>query len=177
MSTEIQHAFAEIGARLADDTFGRRFEIDIVTRDGAEAYQLQRPWSDSLTIEVADINRHLRHLVLDASAERLPISGRYLCGHDESHWFVAGLALGRKTLTVRGAMESLKPQLVRREQRRRGVAHRRHRRRTAAYIRQGEWFFLPRPKMRVAEALVERPARARRWKSALRRRDLPCRRS
>ena len=155
MSTELQQAFTDIGALLADDTFGQAFEIDIVNQDGEEAYQLQRPWDDSLTIELMDVNQHLRHLVLDVNGWRLPISGRYLCGHDESHWFVAELAFGRKTERVRGAMESLKPDIVRREQRRKGVRHRRNRRTTAAYIRQGEWFFLPRPKMQVDDALVE----------------------
>lgn len=155
MNMELQRAFGEIGALLADETFGRRFEIDIVTQDQREAYQLQRPLDDALTFEVMDVNRHLRHLVLDVTGSRLPISGRYLCGHDESHWFVAGLPFGRNTGSVRGAMESLKPAIVRREQRRKGVRHRRDRRRTAAYIRQGEWFFLPRPKMRVPELLVE----------------------
>jgi len=156
MNVELQNAFGEIGAMLADDRFGPGFEIDIVTRKQHEAYQLQHPWDDSLTLEVVDVHRHLRHLVLDVTGWRLPISGRYLCGHDESHWFVAGLSFGRKTGTVRGAMESLKPEIVRREQRRQSVHHRRHRRKTAAYVRQGEWFFLPRPKMQVAETLIER---------------------
>jgi hypothetical protein len=159
MSTSLRHAFAEIGARLAADTFGTRFEIDIVSRNGAESYQMQRPRFDALRFDVMDVNPHLRHLVLDVSGERLPISGRYLCGHDESHWFVAGLEFGRRTMTVRGAMESLKPELVCRAQRRMGVAHRRHRRRTAVYVRQGEWFFLPRPKMHVADVLIEQGGR------------------
>ena len=51
-------------------------------------------------------------------------------------------------------MESLKPEIVRREQKRKGVKHRRHRRKTAAYIRQGEWFFLPRPMMHVGDLAV-----------------------
>jgi len=159
MNVELQNAFAEIGALLADDTFGRGFEIDIVTQDRREAYQLQHPRHDPLTLEVLDVHRHLRHLVLEVTGWRLPISGRYLCGHDESHWFVAGLPFSRKTGTVRGAMESLKPEIVRREQRRQGVRHGRERRKTRAYVRQGEWFFLPRPKMQVAEPLVERNGR------------------
>ncbi len=48
-------------------------------------------------------------------------------------------------------MEALKPAAVLREQKRKGVKHRRHRRKTAAYVRQGEWFFLPRPMMHVVE--------------------------
>ena len=152
---QVQDAFNEIGAMLADKTFGRRFEIDIITDQKREAYRFQYPWNDQLTLEVMDVNRHLRHLVLDVTGMRLPISGRYLCGHDESHWFVAGLSFGLKTGTVRGAMESLKPEIVRREQRRKGVKHGKERRKTVAYVRQGEWFFLPRPKMHVADSDVE----------------------
>ena len=48
-------------------------------------------------------------------------------------------------------MEALKPDIVLREQKRRGVKHRKHRRKTAASVRQGEWFFLPRPMMHVGE--------------------------
>jgi hypothetical protein len=155
MSTELQQAFSEIGAALADKTFGRGFQIDIVNHGQREAYQLQHPSDDELSVEIMDAKPHLRHLVLDVTGWRLPIAGRYLCGHDESHWFVAGLEFGRQTAKVRGAMESLKPEIVRREQRRKGVKNLQHRRQTAAYIRQGEWFFLPRPKMQVADVLVE----------------------
>lgn len=155
MTTTLQNAFNEIGAHLAADTMGDGFVIDIVTENDRESYQVQHPWDDSLEFEILDVNRHLRHLVLDVTGWRLPISGRYLCGHDESHWFVAGLQFGRKTETVRRAMESLKPDIVQREQRRLGVKHRRDRRKTKAYVRQGEWFFLPRPKMTVTGPYVE----------------------
>jgi hypothetical protein len=155
MSTELQQTFSEIGAVLAHQTFGHGFQIGIVNHSQREAYQLQHPSNDELSVEVMDTNPHLQHLVLDVTGWRLPIAGRYLCGHDESHWFVAGLEFGRQTAKVRGAMESLKPEIVRREQRRKGVKNLQHRRQTAAYIRQGEWFFLPRPKMPVADVLVE----------------------
>jgi hypothetical protein len=49
---------------------------------------------------------------------------------------------------------TMKPAIVLREQKRKGVKHRRHRRKTAAYVRQGEWFFLPRPNMHVGELAV-----------------------
>jgi hypothetical protein len=48
-------------------------------------------------------------------------------------------------------MEALKPAAVLRAQNQKGVKHRRHRRKTKAYVRQGEWFFLPRPMMHVGE--------------------------
>jgi hypothetical protein len=56
-------------------------------------------------------------------------------------------------------MEALKPAAVLREQRRKGVKRRLYRRKTAAYVRQGEWFFLPKPKLRVDERFVEHHGR------------------
>ena len=115
--------------------------------------------SDSITAEALDVKPKHRHLVLDVWGWRLPISGRYLCGHDEQHWFVASLPFSRRTTTVRGAIEALKPAAVLRAQKRLGVTHRRYRRKTAAYVRQGEWFFLPRPKMHVGARAVHNGAR------------------
>ena len=155
MNNETLEAFESIGASATISTSGRRFEIDVREIEGREQFALTYPQFDTISAEVLDIKPHLRHLVLDVTGERLPINGRFLCGHDERHWFVAQLPLDRRTSTVRHAMEALKPEAVLREQRLKGVKHRRHRRKTAAYIRQGEWFFLPRPKMHVGD-LAER---------------------
>jgi len=151
MTTVLQQAFEAIGANVAVQVAGRAFEIDVRHSDGRETFQLTYPLGDSIQADVLDVKPRLRHLVLDVSGWRLPVSGRYLCGHDERHWFAASLPFARRTVTVRGAMEALKPAIVLREQERKGVRHRRYRRRTAAYVRQGEWFFLPRPMMHVGE--------------------------
>ena len=155
MTTTIQEAFGVIGADALVETVGNVFEIDILQTQNREVFQLKYPRSDVITAEAIDIKPKQRHLVLDVFGWRLPISGRYLCGHDERHWFVAGLPFDRRTATVRGAMESLKPEVVRRVQKRKGVKHRLHRRKTEAYVRQGEWFFLPRPKMHVDDFAVQ----------------------
>jgi hypothetical protein len=159
MTPDIQEAFTAIGAELQIAAGGRKFVIDIREQGGREVYALRYPSGDTITAEVLDVKPQERHLVLDIVGTRLPISGRYLCGHDEWHWFVASLPFHRRAQTVRGAMEMLKPAAVLREQKRKGVKHRRNRRKTAAYVRQGEWFFLPRPKMHVDESLVEREGR------------------
>ena len=151
MTTKMLEAFDAMGAEATIVTGGHAFEIDIQEADGQEQFKLTYPSWDTITAEVLDVKTHLRHLVLDVTGWRLPIAGRYLCGHDERHWFVASLPFDRRTATVRGAMEALKPEVVRREQKRKGVKHRRNRRRTAAYVRQGEWFFLPRPMMHIGE--------------------------
>jgi hypothetical protein len=151
MTVEIREAFAAIGADVFVERVGNAFAIDIRQRQDREAYWLKYPVMDEVVTDTLDVKPSLRHLVLDVSGWRLPISGRFLCGHDEQHWFVAALPFTRQTATVRGAMESLKPNIVRLEQKRKGVKHRRHRRKTAAYVRQGEWFFLPRPMMHVGD--------------------------
>ena len=151
MTTSIREAFEAIGADVLTRLAGDVFEIDVQRSGDREVYQLTYPLGDSIQADVLDVKPRLRHLVLDVSGWRLPISGRYLCGHDEQHWFVPSLPFGQRSTTVRGAMEALKPEIVLREQQRKGVRHRRNRRKTAAYVRQGEWFFLPRPMMHVGE--------------------------
>jgi hypothetical protein len=76
-----------------------------------------------------------RHLLLLTSNGR-----RFLCGHDERHWFVA--RIGQLVSTVRDAKRALMPAAVR--ERTTGlkpssVDNRRNR----AFKRQGEWFFIP----------------------------------
>jgi hypothetical protein len=147
MTIALEQGFDAIGADLRVRSAGNAFEIDVRREGDREIFQLQYPLGDTIQAEVLDVKPRLRHLVLDVTGWRLPVSGRYLCGHDERHWFVASLPFGRRTVTVRGAMESLKPAIVLREQVRKGVRYRCYRRKTAAYVRQGEWFFLPRPRV------------------------------
>jgi len=163
MTAETLMAFDDIGAKAIIEMHGDAFEIDVLANEGREMFKLTFPWSDTITADVLDMKPKLRHLVLDVTGWRLPIGGRYLCGHDERHWFVASLPFGHRTTTVRGAMEALKPEIVRREQKRKGVKHRRHRRKTAAYVRQGEWFFLPRPMMHVGELAIHNGELVRNW--------------
>lgn len=154
MTTKVEQAFTAIGANLVEETTGGVFEIGLREIAGRETFQLKYPWLDELKIEALDVRPKQRHLVLDVTGERLTAIGRYLCGHDERHWFVATLTIHKRTMTVRGAMETLKPDVVLRAQQRLGVKRRLHRRKTAAYVRQGEWFFLPRPMMHVGDKAV-----------------------
>jgi hypothetical protein len=53
-------------------------------------------------------------------------------------------------------MESLKPTVVLQEQRRTRLSRRRKsKRHTTAYLRQGEWFFVPRPQFDVTNQRIE----------------------
>ena len=91
-------------------------------------------------LQVLDLRLPEQHLLLMARrAESGEILGKYLCGHDERHWFVAGVE--PSTTNVRTALESLKPAAVR--QRQKAVRpNKRNRRHNPAFVRQGEWFFL-----------------------------------
>ena len=137
MTTSIREAFEAIGADVLTRLAGDAFEIDVQRSGDREVYQLTYPLSDSIQADVLDVRPRLRHLVLDVSGWRLPISGRYLCGHDEQHWFVASLPFGRRSTTVAAPWRRSKPEIVLREQQRKGVRHRRNRRKTAAYVSPG----------------------------------------
>lgn len=154
MAIEVRGAFEAIGAELIVEAAGDVFEIDVLREVARETFRLRYPWSDQIAAEAMDVQPKRRHLVLDVTGWRLPIGGRFLCGHDEQHWFVASLPVNLRTATVRGAIEALKPDAVLRAQKRLGVKHRRYRRKTAAYVRQGEWFFLSRRMMHVGDRAV-----------------------
>ena len=68
---------------------------------------------------------------------------KFLCGHDERHWFVAAIPEDARGVTdVAAAKAALQPQAVH-EPVRRTRPKDPFRRRNAAYVRQGEWFFVP----------------------------------
>ena len=148
--------FGRIGARVRVSQFngtgGLRLDIQ---RDGlGQFFDIAAP--STVETRVVDLDAGLKHLLLLSTDQVLEEKRRYLCGHDEREWFVAAVP-GNGVARVRQAMEALKPDLVRFEQDRRGVrGANRLRRRTGAYIRQGEWFFVPRPSLRVKPWLVLR---------------------
>jgi hypothetical protein len=62
---------------------------------------------------------------------------KFLCGHDERHWFVAAVPERATVANVRTAFETLRPPAVRNELNRRKVRRKnRHRRRNEAFLRQ-----------------------------------------
>jgi hypothetical protein len=113
-------------------------------------------------VNAIDVRPHQRHLLLAAHDEDrlgLPIGGgqRFLCGHDERAWFVAAVPEGRPASNVAMAMDALKPQLVRlAESRARLPFHKRHLRHNVAWVRQGEWFFVPTRRFQVNPEQVRR---------------------
>jgi hypothetical protein len=79
---------------------------------------------------------------------------KFLCGHDERFWFVAGVPASGVS-TVLSAKDALKPAAVRGAEIRHHVKTKnRHRHKTDAFVRQGEWFFIPVPDLTVDVRLV-----------------------
>jgi hypothetical protein len=152
--------FARIGARLKVSARPTRrgrsagaFSLDVQTDPRGEFFELVRPPGSEAEVAVLDVqpaDRHLLLLVREGGDK-----SKFLCGHDERHWFVAGIPETAPVGTVRQAKEALKPAEVLTAQagkRLRGKA--RNRRKNAAFVRQGEWFFLPVPGFVVDEKLV-----------------------
>lgn len=91
-------------------------------------------------IAILDVQPKDRHLLL--MTKNGDNKSKFLCGHDERHWFVAAIPESAAVGTVRQAKEALKPAEV--QSRQVGLKkEKRNKRKNSAYIRQGEWFFLP----------------------------------
>jgi hypothetical protein len=162
---EIVRQFERIGARAQVRIFPNatfdRVRLNVL-RDGRGEYfdVLAGP---RMHVRVVDARADMRHLLLmgvpgeSGASRRGGDRFRFLCGHDERHWFVAAVPGARGVSNVRTAMEALKPEAVLREQERFGVRGRDGvLRRTGAYVRQGEWFIVPRPEMTVPPNLILR---------------------
>jgi hypothetical protein len=132
--------------------------IDIGRDRHGEFFDIQA--DQDANVEVLDVQPRDRHLLLMVRQPNgrpgLPdFKEKLLCGHDERHWFVAGVP--QQASTVVTAKEALKPNAVRdRERGKKGKRKKRLRRKTDEFIRQGEWFFIPAPDVRVDEKLILR---------------------
>jgi hypothetical protein len=164
MNAEMLHAkFVRMGARLQlgelagpSQRRDQPFTLDVRSDAEGEFFDVRLRPAARVELDVVDLRRRDRHLLL--RAREANASHFYLCGHDENHWFVAALPeQGVTPSNVAGAMEALKPPEVHEAQRRQGVKGKdRQRRKNAAYVRQGEWFFLPMPKLHVENKQVLR---------------------
>ncbi len=160
----LEARFVRIGARLklSDEDYWRSripsagpVRLDIGTDGDGEFFEIRHVPGTDATIEVLDVQPSDRHLLL--MVRELTAKPKYLCGHDERHWFVAAVPESASVGTVRAAKEALKPPEVREAQSRMRVGtDAGNRRKNAAFRRQGEWFFVPEPRLKVDEALVLR---------------------
>jgi hypothetical protein len=110
-----------------------------------------------INVQLLDYDNKLRQMLIFLSFPRLtqgrwneptsidkkePVqSSRLLVGHDEMHWFVAGVTT---SMTVKQAFERLRPAAVTVAMKKNGVKDKDWRKRkNKGFIRQGEWFFVP----------------------------------
>lgn len=105
-------------------------------------------------VKVVDVQPKDRHLLLLVDDGRT--KSKFLCGHDERHWFVAAVPEKRTGVSnVKTAKEALQPAAVRDALAKNGVKEKdKLKRHNDGYHRQGEWFFIPRPDLTVPENLV-----------------------
>lgn len=162
--------FQKIGARvklgtLRPQPFGsgsrqqRRFTIDVQKDQRGEFFEILTRPNEILDLIVLDAQPKDRHLLLIVKGARQrnrqpsdTAVERFLCGHDERAWFVAAAPSGS---SVNAAKESLKPRLVTEMQSSIQLKSRdRNKRKNPAFVRQGEWFFIPCPELQPDENLV-----------------------
>jgi hypothetical protein len=153
--SELASAFQKMGARVAEKVNSRvPLELNVL-RDRNGEYFLVRHRED-VEVNVVEVTPWNRHLLLSAKGAGEGTDGStFLCGRDECHWFVAAIPEAAQARTVQEAKDALKPQEVWDSIREHELpAGLRDGRRTDAFLRQGEWFFLPRPSLVVEDADV-----------------------
>jgi hypothetical protein len=161
METQLlETMFGRMGARLKirEAVSRRSFAgIDIRSDKLGEYFDIGVEATDLVEYEVIDIRPRQKHLLLMARGDNS--KQKFLCGHDERHWFVCAVP-GESVTNVRSAMEALQPLEVRTAVGRRVKRIKdRLRRRNKAFVRQGEWFFIPAPELSVNPKLVLRNER------------------
>lgn len=149
-------SFAAIGARLkvvktkvpSELLRQNGFTIDVKSDKRGEFFELLFLYKADIKFDVLQVRRGIRHLLLCAGVTLNAGNGgteirprHFLCGRDESHWFVAET---KPATSVKEAKEALKPDDI--FVSRIGLS-KKHK--TAAIIRQGEWFFVPCPSLKV----------------------------
>lgn len=157
----IERHFAKIGARANVHPDTRRNRKNSVTIDighdgDGEFFDIAMTRDAGIDLRVVDVQPRIRHLLL--MSEQEDGKHKFLCGHDERHWFVAAIPERASVSNVQKAFDALKPVAVRqRETQLKVKSRKRNRRRNEAFVRQGEWFFVPvQQGLRVDEKLLFR---------------------
>ncbi len=153
----LETMFGRMGARVKvrDATPPReRAGVDIRIDDRGEYFDIGVSPVEPINYQVIDVRPEARHLLLMARTNGE--KQKFLCGHDERHWFVCAVP-GASVSNVKAAMEALRPQEVRTSvQRRVKRIKNRLKRRNEAFVRQGEWVFIPAPYLTVHETLIRK---------------------
>ena len=105
----LETPFARIGARLKVEgrSSGGTVSLDVRADRRGEFFEIVQPPGAESEIAVLDVQPADRHLLLLVREGKE--KSKFLCGHDERHWFVAGIPESAPVGTVRQAKEALKP--------------------------------------------------------------------
>ena len=149
----IKKKFSDIGVRVKVKPFTPRESnsngvdilIDVEKDRKGEFFEIRlRDMDDTPDAIVADVDPKDRHLLLmvkeneDGGGSLM----RFLCGHDERQWYVAGVPGGASH--IKAAKEALMPdEVVNALERNQVKTSHRTKRKNSAFRRQGEWFFVP----------------------------------
>lgn len=163
-------SFQTIGARVRVESRSRfsrgpmpnGFSINIQEDPQGEFFDIaiSSPLPNSLEFQAVDLQKADRHLLLVVKQEDSRTAQvekqKFLCGHDERHWFVAAVPEDVRGVTnVAKAKDALKPTAVLDALGSHHVRQKnRNRRKNKGYLRQGEWFFLPSPNIQVDPLLI-----------------------
>jgi hypothetical protein len=150
----LKRRFESIGARVEveDRPWLGMPTIDVRRNQHGEYFDLRFSGGDEVELDVVDASAARRHLLLLVrdGAEK----SKFLFGHDERHWFVAAIPEAARGVSgVAQAIEALQPEDVR-EAVDQAKPKDPHRRKNKAFVRQGEWFFVPEPSLEAADSLV-----------------------
>lgn len=135
-SIEVEEATRMTGSWRNPELVPQPDVVSVNVVDGTFKIRRGAPWD----LQVLNVDAADRHLVLLAKNGR--DKRRFLCGHDERDYFVAAIPERTPVTTVRDAKQALMPDSVRERPLKRKE---RGKRKTSAYVRQGEWFFVPVP--------------------------------
>ena len=163
MGSDLIRYFSRIGARvklLEMVPVGQRWTIsrsrrgapqivlDIRRDKLGEFFEIRTASAGAHEIVVLNVQPREKHLLLlsrqfDEQGQLLG-KQKFLCGLEEKHWFVAAIPEREPVSTVAAAKIALKPEEIRVREEALGVSRKESfQRRNAAFIRQGEWFFIP----------------------------------
>ena len=163
MGSDLHRYFSRMGARLKvleGEPVGRRWGIrrsreeaprivlDIRRDKHGEYFEIRTGPGSRQEIVVLNVQPREKHLLLLSrqfgEQGQFLAKQKFLCGHDERHWFVAAIPESEPVSTVAGAKIALKPEEVRTREGLLGISRKAgFARKNAAFIRQGEWFLVP----------------------------------
>ena len=111
----IERQFAKIGARALLRNDARRnadtgVRIDIGHDMEGEFFDIAVTRGSTSGLVVVDAQPRLRHLLLLSRQD--DDKHKFLCGHDERHWFVAAVPERASASNVKTAFEALRPRWV-----------------------------------------------------------------